>query len=84
MYVCMYVYIYIYIRARRAGASRRNASRAKRSRLRKEAETLSPEFGDLCKNKTSLLYMFAENRFLPFAPVDLRRKPEPVPRTQVL
>ena len=25
-----------------------------------------------------------ENRFLSFAPVDLRRKPEPVPLTQVL
>ena len=25
-----------------------------------------------------------ENRFLTFAPVDFRRKPEPVPRTQVL
>ena len=27
---------------------------------------------------------FAENRFLPSAPVDFRRKAEPVPRTQVL
>ena len=25
-----------------------------------------------------------ENPFLPFAPVDFHRKPEPVPRTQVL
>ena len=27
-------------------------------------------FGDLLKNKTSFLYIFVENRFLPFAPVD--------------
>ena len=41
-------------------------------------------FGDFCKNKTSFLLVFVENRFLTFAPVDLRGKPEPVPRTQVL
>ena len=41
-------------------------------------------FGDSCKNTTSFLWVFVENRFLPFAPVDFRRKPKPVPRTQVL
>ena len=34
-------------------------------------------FGDSCKNKTSILWVFAENRFLPFAPVGFRRKPSP-------
>ena len=39
--------------------------------------------GDSCKNKTKFLLVAAENRVLPFAPVEFRRKPEPVPRTQV-
>ena len=44
----------------------------------------SPEtFEDFCKNKTSFLYVLVENRFLPLAPVDFRRQPETVPRTQV-
>ena len=37
--------------------------------------------GGSCRNKTSFLCLFVENRFLPFAPVDFRRKAEPVPRT---
>ena len=41
-------------------------------------------FEDVCKNKTSFLWVFVEKRFLPFAPVSFRRKPEPVPRTRVL
>ena len=36
-------------------------------------------FGDFCKNKTSFLRVFMDNRFLPCAPVDFREKPEPVP-----
>ena len=40
-------------------------------------------FGDVCKNKPIFLEVFVENRILTFAPVDFRRKPEPVPRTQV-
>ena len=31
--------------------------------------------GDSCKNKTSFLWVFVENRILPFAPVDFGRKP---------
>ena len=35
--------------------------------------------------KTAQKHIYlVENRFLPFAPVEFRRKPEPVPRTQVL
>ena len=41
-------------------------------------------FGDFCKNNTSFLQVCVESRFLPFAPADFRRRPEPVPRTQVL
>ena len=41
-------------------------------------------FGDFCQNTTIFLWEFVENRFLPFAPIDFRRKPEPVLRTQVL
>ena len=36
-------------------------------------------FGDFRNNETVFLRVFVENCFLPFAPVDLRRKPEPVP-----
>ena len=39
---------------------------------------------DVCKNKTVFLQVFVENRFLPFAPVDFRRKLKPAPRTQLL
>ena len=41
-------------------------------------------FEDRRKDKTSFLYIFMENRFLPFSPVAFPRKPEPVPRIQVL
>ena len=34
-------------------------------------------FGDFCKNKTSFLCAFVENRFLPFPPVE-NRSPYPV------
>ena len=37
-------------------------------------------FGDFW----SFLEVVVENRCLPFAPVDFRRKPEPVPRPRVL
>ena len=47
------------------------------------SQRLLESWGNFC-NKTSFLYLLVENRFLPFAPVDFRRKPEPVPRTQVL
>ena len=41
-------------------------------------------FGDFCKSGTIFMHVFVEICFLRFAPVDFRRKPEPVPRTQVL
>ena len=51
--------------------------------------TILPEVsGDFprCLQEESRLpvKVLVENRFLPFGPVDLLRKPEPVPRTQVL
>ena len=36
------------------------------------------------RTKQGLPVVFVENRFLPLAPVDLRREPEPVPRTKAL
>ena len=39
-------------------------------------------FSDVCKNSTSFLWVFLEINFIPFAPVDFRRKPEPIQRTQ--
>ena len=36
------------------------------------------------KTKQASSVGFVENRFLPFAPIGFRRKPEPVPLTQVI
>ena len=41
-------------------------------------------FGDECKDKTSFLHVLVENRFLRFAPVDFRRKPDPVLKYSLL
>ena len=40
--------------------------------------------GDVCKDKTSFLHVLVENRFLRFAPVDFRRKPDPVLKYSLL
>ena len=59
--------------------SRESAARAPPSLPPGSSEGI---LGYLCKDKTSFLQAFVENRFLPFVSVGFRRKPEAGPRTR--
>ena len=58
--------------------------RIPRLHSRENSRRFPDMFGDVRKNNASLLQVVVEKRAPPCAPVDLRRKPEPVPRAQVL
>ena len=81
-YYCCYYYYYYYYE--RALTKRELEYRIPRLHSPVNTRRFPEIFGDFCKNETIFLYVLVENRLLPFAPVDFRRKPEPVPRAQAL
>ena len=87
-HVCVYIYIYIYIviehkevRCRVVREGRLVESHLIERELEYRMPRLHPPensrrfpetFGDFRKNITSFLWVFVENRFLMFAPIDFR------------
>ena len=69
--MCVYIYIYIYIYTGFLDYTRDPVI------VRRFPEM----FGDLCKNKTNILYIFMEHRFLPYISVDNR---SPYPSTHLM